>query len=144
MKISKEFYNRGSEFVTVSVPYRTVSVPCPYRVRTVPYRVRTVPVTFSVFFYRTVFCAIATVTVPFFSLTVGSAKRTEPLILTVRILVFYREPYRTKMGTVIRLLLRTANRTAIRTIQIYNVYLYTVPILLRYGSRCGSRSSIIN
>ena len=89
-----------------------------------PYRVRTVP--FSVFFTVPFFTAIATVTVPFFSLTVGSAKRTEPLILTVRVLVFDREPYRTKMETVIRLLLRTANRTAIRT----------VPVLVRYGSRC--------
>ncbi len=49
-----------------------------------------------------------TVSVPFFRLTVRSAKRTEPLIVTVRFLVFDREPYRTKMETVIRLLLRTA------------------------------------
>ena len=96
-------YNRGSEFVTA-----TVSVP------------------FSVFFTVPFFTASATVTVPFFRLTVRSAKRTEPLIVTVRILVFDREPYRTKMETVIRLLLRTANRTAIRT----------APVLVRYGSRC--------
>ena len=66
-----------------TVPYRNVSVP--YRTVSEPYR--TVSVPFSVFFYRTVL----------------SAKRTEPLILTVRILVFDREPYRTKMGIVIRL-----------------------------------------
>ncbi len=82
-------------------------------------------VPFSVFFTVPFFTAIATVTVPFFSLTVGSAKRTEQLILTVRVLVFDHEPYRTKMETIIRLLLRTANRTAIRT----------VPVLVRYGSR---------
>ena len=58
----------------------------------------------KIFNYSTVFTvpsftAIATtVTVPFFSLTVRSVKRTEPLILTVRFLVFDREPYRTKVG----------------------------------------------
>ena len=77
-------YNSASEFVTVSVPYRVRTVQCPYRTVSVPYRVRTV----FRFFYRTVFSAIATVTVAFFSLTVGRAKRTEPLILTVLILVF--------------------------------------------------------
>ena len=80
-----------------------------------PYRVRTVSVPFSVFFTVPFFTASATVTVPFFSLTVGSVKRTEPSILTVRILIFDREPYRTKVG-----------------IQIYTAYLYTVPILLRH------------
>ena len=49
------------------------------------------------------------------SLTVRSVKLIEPSILTVRFLVFDREPYRTKRGTVIRLYLRTANRTATRT-----------------------------
>ena len=80
-KIGKFFtYSKGSEFVTatVSVPYRTVYVPCLYR--TVPHRVLTVVRFFTVSF----FTASATVTVPFFSLTVRSAKRTEPLILTVR------------------------------------------------------------
>ena len=116
---------------TVPCPYRTV--PCPYRVRTVPYRVRTVPhrvrtvpyrvrtVPFSVFFTVPFFTASATVNVPFFCLTVRSAKRTEPLILTVRFLVSGnrytlvngdREPYRTNMGIINRLVLRTANRTA--------------------------------
>ena len=90
-----------------TVPYRTVpyhvsTVPCPFR--TLPHRVRTVFRFFTVPF----FTASATFTVPFFSLTARSAKRTEPLILTVRFLVFDREPNRTKMGTVIRLLLRTA------------------------------------
>ena len=41
--------------------------------------------------------------------TVPFPFRTEPLIVTVRFLVFDREPYRTKVGTFIRLLLRTAN-----------------------------------
>jgi hypothetical protein len=63
-----------------------------------------VSVPFFVLFAVPFFPAIATDTVPFLSLTVGSAKRTEPLILTVLILVFDREPYRTKMETVIRLL----------------------------------------
>ena len=79
-------------------------LPCPYRDHTVFYRDRDR--------YRTVL--------------VGSAKRTEPLIVTVRFLVFDREPYRTKMGTIIRLLLRIANRCAIRT----------ALKLVRYGSRC--------
>jgi hypothetical protein len=74
-----------------------------------------VSVPFSVFFIVPFFTASATVTVPFFRQTVRSAKRTESLIVTVRFLVFDREPYRTKMETVFRLLLRTANRTAIRT-----------------------------
>ena len=39
-----------------------------------------------------------TATVTFFSQTVRSVKRTEPLILTIRFLVFDREPYRTKNG----------------------------------------------
>jgi hypothetical protein len=47
----------------------------------------------------------------FLRITVKSAKRTEPLIVTVRFLVFDREPYRIKMKTVIHLLLRTVNRT---------------------------------
>jgi hypothetical protein len=105
-------YSRGSEFATVpyrvrTVPYRTVPVPCPYR---------TVP--FSVFFTVPFFTASATVTVPYYRLTVRSAKRTEPLIVTVRFLVFDREPYRTKMETVIRLLLRTANRTSFSAVRI--------------------------
>ena len=86
----------------MSVPYRTA--PCPYR--TVPYPVRTVFRFFTVPF----FTASATVTVPFFSLTVRSAKRKEPLILTVLFLVFDREPYRNKMGTVIRLVLGTPGK----------------------------------
>ena len=53
-----------------------------------PYR--TVFVPFSVFLNVPFFTAIAIVAVPFFSLTVGSAKRTEPLILTVSFLVFDR------------------------------------------------------
>ena len=98
------------------VPSRVRIVPCPYRTVYVQCPYRTIP--FSVFYrerdrFRTVFCPM-----------VRSAKRTEPLIFTVRILVFDREPYRTKMGTVIRLLLRTANRTAIRT----------APKLVRYGT----------
>ena len=68
-----------------------------------------------VFLTEPFFTASATVTVPFFCQTVRSVKRTEPLILTVRFLVFDPEPYRTKMRTVIRLLLRTANRTSNRT-----------------------------
>ena len=39
-------------------------------------------------------------TVPFFSLTVRSVKRTEPLILTVPFLVYDRDPDRTKSGAV--------------------------------------------
>ena len=66
--------------------YRTA--PCPYR--------------FPFFFTVPFFTESATVTVPFFSLTVSSVNRTEPLILTVRFLVFGREPYRTKPVTVIR------------------------------------------
>ena len=64
--------------------------------------------------FRTVpfFTAIATVTVPFFSLTVRSEKRTKPKVLTVRFLVFDRESYCTKISTVICLWVRTANRTA--------------------------------
>ena len=138
------YYSRGFEFVIVS--YRTVSV-----LFTVPF-----------------FTAIATGAVPFFSLTVRSVKRTEPLILTVRFLVFDREQYRTKMNTVNRLILRTANRIApkggplsvyiwgtrttprsvplrirvrgaYRTVLIYNVYLYTEPILrTRYGTVTNS------
>ena len=100
-------YSRRFEFVIVSVPYRTVSVP------------------FSVLFTGQFYTAIATVTVPFFSLTVISGKRTEPLIFTVRLFVFDREPYRTKMGTVNRLTLRTA------------------PHHLAMAVRCGSPSSII-
>ncbi len=79
-----------------SLIYRTV--PCPYR--TVPCPYRTVP--FSVFFTVPFFTASATVAVPFFRLTVRSAKRTEPFISIVRFLVFDREPHRTKRGTVIR------------------------------------------
>ena len=103
-------------------PYRTV--PCPYRVRTVPYRVRTVPCPYRFPFFLPFFTASATVTVPFFSLTVRIAKRTEPKweSLTVE----DREPHRTKRVAVIRLYFRTANRTAIRT----------APILVRYGSYC--------
>ena len=74
-----------------TVPYCVRTVP--HRVRTVPHRVRTVSVPFSVFFTVPFFTTIATVTVPFFSLTVGSTKRTEPLIVTVRFLAFDREPY---------------------------------------------------
>ena len=124
-------YSRGSEFVTVSVP-------------------------FSVLFTVPFFTTIATVTVPFFSLTVRSVKRTEPLILTVRFLVFDREPYRTKIGIVIFFLLRTANRTASkwaplpiyiwgpRTVPhqertVIRLYLRTAnrtaPILVRYYSK---------
>ena len=75
----------GSEFVTA-----TVSVP------------------FSVFLTVLFFTASATVAVPFFCLTVICVKRTEPLIVTVRFLVFDREP------------------------KIQNVYLYTEQILIRY------------
>ncbi len=110
-------------------PYHTVSVP---RSRPLPYR--------------------------FLSLTVGSAKPTEQLILTVRVLVFDREPYRTKMETIMSVPYQfccDTIRAVYRTLKIYNVYLYTGPIMLRYrirtapklvryGSRCGSRSSIIN
>jgi hypothetical protein len=118
-----EFYeiicNIASEFVTVSVP-------------------------FSVFFTVPFFTAIATVTVPFFILTVRSAKRTEPLILTVRILVFDLEPYRTKMGTVFMLTVtedrephRDPYRTSFSAIRIavrfavLNNKRITVPILVR-------------
>ena len=69
MHFKNALYNSASEFVTVSVP-------------------------FSVFFAVPFFTA--TVTVPFFSLTVRSAKRPEPL-------VFDREPYRIKMRVVVRL-----------------------------------------
>ena len=66
-------------------------------------------------------------------------KRTEPLILTVRFLVFDREPYRTKSGTVIRLLLRIANRTASKWRIVIPLYLRTAnrttTILMRYGTR---------
>ena len=51
-----------------------------------------------VFLTEPFFTASATVTVPFFCQTVRSVKRTEPLILTIRFLVFDREPYRTKNG----------------------------------------------
>ena len=97
----KTRYSRGSEFVTVSVTHRF-----PFFL---PYR----------FLPRS-----RTLQYPFLSLTVGRAKRTETLILTVCILVFDREPYRTKMETVIRLLLRTA--------------ISTLPVLVPYGSRCVS------
>ena len=108
-------YSRGSEFVTV---------------RTLPHRVRTVRTALRFFLTVPFFTASATVTVPFFSLSVRSVKRTEPLIVTVRFLVFDREPYRTKSGTIIRffigdrepyrtemgtvnhLVLKAANRTA--------------------------------
>ena len=60
----------------------------------------TVSVAFSFLFTVPFFTAIATVNVPFFSLTVRSVKRTEPLILNVLFLVFDRESYRTKIGTV--------------------------------------------
>ena len=92
----------------MSGPYGVRTVP--YRVRTVavPYRVRTIPCPYRFPF----FTASATVNVPFFCLTVRSARRTEPLILIVRFLVYDRQPYCTKIGTVIRWSLRTANRTA--------------------------------
>ena len=82
-----------------------------------PYRVRTVPCP-----YRTVF--------RFFYRTVLSAKRTEPLILTVRILVFDREPYCTKMGTVISLLLRTAIHAAPKLVRCvpYNTNLQRLSV----------------
>ena len=63
------------------------------------------------FFTVPFFTVIATVTVPFFSMMVRSVKRTETLIMTVQFLVFDREPYRTKIGTLTRLVLRTTNRT---------------------------------
>ena len=106
-------YSRGPEFLS-SCPFRTG--PCPSRF---PYFL---PYSFyrDRNRYRTVFL-----------LTVRSVKRTEPLILTVRFLVYDgepyqngnrysfiiedREPYCTKMGTVNRLVLRTANSTAIGT-----------------------------
>ena len=50
------------------------------------------------FFYRAVFYREPAVTVPFFSITVRSVKRTEPLIVTVRFLEFVRDPYRTNFG----------------------------------------------
>ena len=85
-------------------------------------------------------------TIPFFSLTFRSVKHTEPLILTVRFLVFGREPYRTKMRTVIRLVLRTTNRTKWGTVirLLLGTANRTAPKLVRYGSRCCSRSSMIN
>ena len=61
---------------------------CPYRA--VPYR----------FCYRTVFNRERDRYRTFFCPLVRSAKRTEPLIMTVRFLVFNREPYRTKIGAV--------------------------------------------
>ena len=118
-------YSRGSEFVTV--PYRTV-----------PFSVFfTVP--FSVFFTVPFFTASATVTVPFFSLTVRSAKRTEPFISTVSFLVFDREPHRTNRGTVIRFLLRTANRTAPKmgTVNRYYGGPRTAPRAVPHQNWCG-------
>ncbi len=83
MKFKNNLYSRGSEFVTVTVPYRTVSVPYRDRTVSVPYRV-------------------CTVSVPYRDRTV---------------------PHQNWCGT---------DRAAYRTIKIYNVYLYTGPILLRY------------
>ncbi len=101
---------------TVSVPNRVRTVPCPYRIRT----------------------AIATVTVPFFSLTFGSAKfsgtsraayRTIKIynvyLYTGPILFRYRDPYRTKTGTV--------------RIAVLNNKRITVSILVRYGSRSNTK-----
>ena len=76
--------------------------------------------------YRTVF---ATVTVPFIFLTVRSAKRTEPLILTVRILVF--EPIINTMR------FEVPNN---KRITVLNTKRLTKPVLVQYGSR----SSVIN
>ena len=63
-------------------------------------------------------------------------KRIEPLILTIRFLVFDREPYRTKKGTVIRLNLRTANRTNLQRLSIHRTNFGAVPraVRTRYGS----------
>ena len=101
------------------LPHSTV--PCPYH---------TVSVSLSVFFNVPFFTAIATVTVPFYSLTVRSAKRTEPFNFdrshfsiwpqTVphqngnrySFIIEDREPYRTNMGNVNLLVLRTAIQTA--------------------------------
>ena len=54
-------------------------------------------------------------------------KRSEPLILTFRFLVFDRKAYRTKMSTVIRLNLRTANRTNSQRLSIHRTNFAAVP-----------------
>ena len=98
-------------------------------------------VLFSDFFTLPFFTASATVTVPFFSLTVSSVKRTEPIIFIIRFLVFDREPYRTKMRTVVRLLLRNANRTKWGTVIRFLLWTAnrTAPKLVRCGSRCRNK-----
>jgi hypothetical protein len=107
-------YSRGSEFATVPCPYRIV--PCPYRFP---------------FFMRS---QSQIVTVPFFSQTFCFlVKRTEPLILTVRFLVFDREPYRTKTGTV---------RIAVR-FGVLNNKRIMVSILVRYGSRSNTKKRTV-
>ena len=59
-------------------------------------------------------------------------KRTEPLILTVRFLVFDREPYRTQMGNVTRFYLRTTNRSLPKGVR-FAVH-FAVLKYKRYGS----------
>ena len=132
-------------------PYRTV--PVLFCSRTVLYPYRTVPVPFNLSWL-------------FFVL--GSVKRTEPLILTVRFSVWprtvahqngdrypfiieVRESYSAKMGTIIHLYLRTTNHTAsilVRCIDkrckllrsaVLKYKRITVPLLVR----CGSRFSIL-
>ena len=91
----------------------------------------------------------------FLSPTVRSEKRTESLILTIRILVFDCEPYRTNMGTVSRLLMRTVNstnfephrepyRTTIVAVRLLSAVLKYKRIIVPLLVRCGSRSSNIN
>ena len=111
--------------------YYTIGVRICHR-----YRVRTVP--FSIFFTVPFFTASATVTVPFLCPMVRSAKRAEPLILTVRFLVFDREPYRTKMGTVIRLVLKSANRTLPNGGPLSVYYCANQPRCVPHQNWCGT------
>ncbi len=72
-----------------------------------------------------------------FRLTVRSAKRTEPLIVTARVLVFDREPHRDpyciSFGAV---------RIAVRFAVLNNKRI-TVSILVRYGSRSNTKTRTV-
>ena len=78
-----------------------------------------------------------TISFPFsiFSLTVRSVKRTQLfLILTIQFLVFDREQPRTKMGTMILLVMRTANRTASKGEPRF-IYIFAVKPLKANGQK---------
>jgi hypothetical protein len=105
---------------------------------------------FNFFFYRSVrtvelatisvpfFTAIGTVTVPFFSLTV-SMKRAELLILTVRFLVFDREPYRTKKRECYPFLFEHREKIHAIWFAVLNNKQIAVPILVRFDSRLNTK-----